>query len=275
MRQIFPLLAVVFFAMTSISAADAENSDWFKTLMKATELADGQIGEAPHPSMYWLAYREALVEPEKVSEDTLQALHKSATPEGRLYAACLMHYSRKARKNAGDPDADLKSLAQDTSKVLYRSGCRCTNSTVGEVSSSLLKDRKFLNFKLDDLSSVKDGIPDALLKLSSARRLESSHGGEGRQSALYAYYKQARSLPLNADGWELNWLSTRGTPAGKLYGCFLALKFDESAGIAMFRKLINDDTKVQYQSGCEVETLTVGAVARQVVEKRKFADFDF
>lgn len=276
MRRIFLHLALVFCAMTNLSA-EADNAKWFNTLMKANELADGQIGEAPGPSPCWLAYQEALAAPEKITEAQLRELHEKATPEGKVYAACLMHYSRSARKNSGDADAGLKSLTKDISKVYFRSGCRGTNTTVGEVSSSLLKDRKFLVFTLEDFATMKSkqGIPEAILKLSSANRLESSVAGEGAPSVMYAFYKEARRLPVKADGRELTWLISHGTPAGKLYGCFLVMKLDANAGISMFRKLENDTAKVEYQSGCEVETFTVGAVARQMVEKHKFADFDF
>jgi len=274
-RAIFFALITVFFLMTNHLGADAANIRWFNTLMKATEFADAEIGEAPFPSQFWLAYREALVEPEKISDDDLHELHKNATPAGKLYAACLMNYARTARRS-GDADADLKSLLTDSSKVFYRSGCRGTNTTVGEVSSSLLKERKFLNFRIDDLSKIKSAkdVSDSILILSSACRLENSLVGEGSVSSTHAQYKRARTLPLNARGWEINWLCAHGTPAGKLYGCFLALKIDAEAGIDRFRQLEKDESKVQYQSGCEVETFSVGAIAKQVVEKRKFADFE-
>jgi hypothetical protein len=260
--------------MLNVSPAEAENQKWFYILMKAPEFADGVIGEAPHPSECYLAYREALVEPEKITEKDLQELHQKATPQGKLYAACLSYYSRIAGKHA-DPDADLKSLISDKSQVFYRSGCRGTNSTVGEVASALIKEKKFLNFQLEDLSRIKNthGIPDSILKLSSAKRLESNVVGEGSRSVVYAYYNEARHLPLKTNGWEITWLRKNGTPAGKLYACFLAMKIDPSAGKEMFRTLESDTTQVQYQSGCEVENFTVGAIAKQMVQNQKFADF--
>ncbi len=262
-------------AMLNASPAEAENQKWFSIIMKAPEFADGVIGEAPQPSEAYLAYREALVEPEKITDKELQELHQKATSQGKLYAACLSYYWRIASKHA-DPDADLKSLVNDKSPVFYRSGCRGTNSTVGEVASALMKEKKFLNFKLEDLAKLKNtqGIPDSILKLSSAKRLESNVVGEGSRSALYAYYNEARHLPLKTNGWEITWLRKHGTPAGKLYACFLAMKIDQNAGKEMFRSLETDATQVQYQSGCEVERFTVGAIAKQVVQNQKFADFE-
>ena len=276
MRKVVSLVMTVLCAMANMSSANAENSRWFNTLMKAHEFADGQTGEAPGPSQCWLAYQEALVNPEKISEAQLRELQEKATPEGKVYAACLMYYSRSARKGAGDPDQGLKSLSKDQTKVFFRSGCRGTNTTLGEVATKLLKDRKFIVFTLEDFAKMKSrqGIPEPILKLSAARRLESSVVGEGSKSVLYAYYNESRRLPLKANGREINWLFENGTPAGKLYGCFLIFKLDADAGIAMFRKLEKESTQVQYQSGCEVETFTVSAIARQVVEKRKFADFE-
>ncbi len=261
--------------MSNFLPAGAENPSWFGTLMKAQEFADGEIGEGPHPSSCYLAYREALVEPEKITEAQLQTLHKEATPEGKLYAACLQHYARIACKHTVDPDQYLKSLTTEKTNIYYRSGCRGTRPTVGDVASALLKERKFLNFQLEDLSVIKSthGIPDSMLKLFSAKRLESGVIGEGSQSVIYAYYKEARHLPLKTNGWEITWLRRNGSPAGKLYGCFLALNIDAKVGIEYFRELENDKSKVQFQSGCDVEDSTVGAIARQVVEKQKFADF--
>jgi hypothetical protein len=262
--------------MLNVSPAEAENHKWFSTLMKASEFADGITGEAPHPSDCYLAYREALVEPEKITDKELQELHQKATSQGKLYAACLSYYSRIARKHA-DPDADLKSLLNDKSPVFFRSGCRGTNSTVGEIASALIKEKKFLNFQLEDLAKIKSahGIPDSIFKLSSAKRLESNVVGEGSRSMVYVYYNEARHLPLKTNGWEITWLRKNGTPAGKLYACFLAMKIDPSAGKEMFRALESDTTQVQYQSGCEVENYTVGAIAKQVVQNQKFADFQF
>jgi hypothetical protein len=277
MRQILTLIfGAAVCAMLNVSPAEAENHKWFSILMKAPEFADGVIGEAPYPSECYLAYREALVEPEKITDVELQELHQKATSQGKLYGACLSYYSRIAHKH-GDADADLKSLINNKSQVYYRSGCKGFNSTVGEVASALIKEKKFLNFQLEDLSRVKNahGIPSSILKLSSAKRLESNVVGEGSRSVVYAYYNEARHLPLKTNGWEITWLRNNGTPAGKLYACFLAMKIDPSAGKEMFRTLENDTTQVQYQTGCEVENFTVGAIAKQVVQNQKFADFQF
>ncbi|MBA3994978.1 MAG: hypothetical protein C0469_15775 [Cyanobacteria bacterium DS2.3.42] len=278
MSRIFTLiLGAAFCVMLNVSPAEAENAKWFPILMKANEFADGVTGEAPHPSACYLAYREALVEPEKITDKEVQELLKKATPAGKIYAACLLHYLNIARKQPAVADVGLKSLSTDKAPLFYRSGCRGTNTTVGEVANALVKERKFLNFALDDIAKVKSthGIPDSILKLSSAKRLESNVVGEGSRSALYGSYDEARHLPLKTNGWEITWLCKNGTPAGKLYACFLALKIDSTAGIEMFRKLESDSTPVQYQSGCEVENFTVGAIAKQVVQKQKFADFQF
>jgi hypothetical protein len=262
--------------MLIVSPAEAQNNKWFFILMKAPEFADGAIGEGPHPSACYLAYREALVEPEKITDEEVKELIRKATPAGKLYAACLWYYSRNARHLLLNEQA-LRQLREDKSPVFYRSGCRATNSTVGEVTSALIREKKFLNFELEDLARIKSthGIPDSILKLSSAKRLESIVVGEGSRSVVYAYYNEARHLPLKTNGWEITWLLKNGTPAGKLYACFLAMKIDSKAGREMFRALESDTTQVQYQSGCEVENFTVGAIAKQVVQNQKFADFQF
>jgi len=277
MRRILALLiGLITLSMIYTPPAEADQQKWFSTLLKASEFADGVLGEATHPSTCYLAYREALLDPEKISEEQLQALLKEGTPEGKLYAACLAHYSRIARKSAADADKDLKVLTADHSKVFYRSGCLGTNTTVSEVASALLEKKKFLIFALVDFSAFKTSkeLPSSILKLFSARRLENSVAGEGARSRLYTYYKEARELPLEAHSWAIYWLRRDGTPAGKLYAGFLMLKIDESAGMQMFRSLESDNSKVEYQSGCEVETTTVGAVAKELVQKKKYQDFE-
>ncbi len=257
------------------TSAQATDSNWFQTIMRANEFADGMIGEGPQPSACYVAYREALLDPGKIKEQDLAALLKEATPAGKLYAACISHYSHIAQKRQSECDVDLKKLVGDKTKVDYRSGCRGTQSTVGEVAAALLTEKRFLNFKLVALSEIKNtnGIPDSIIRLARATRLENDVAGEGSKSVTYAFFREALHLPIKANGREINWLETNGTPAGRIYAGFLAMHFDEAYGLNLFRKMINDNATVQYVSGCEIQAFTVGSVAKEVVEKKHFADF--
>lgn len=259
------------------SSAQAEESHWLNTLLKANEFADGFVGEAPYPSACYIAFQEALLDPEKIEDKQIDLLLKNGTPEGKIYGACISYYAKAAQKHVAERDNAFKQLKSDKSKVHYRSGCRATDSTVGEVADALLKEKHFLNFKLGDLSDIKKtkglGIPDPILRLARAKRLESDVVGEGSKSPTYAWFKEASQLPIKPNGMEIYWLSQKGSAAGRLYAGFLAMEFDADSGIAVFKRLETDQSKVQYQSGCEVENFTVGNIARQVVEKRKFLDF--
>lgn len=269
------LLLIAIMVLLMSPAAHSMDS-WMHTLMNAHEFSDGVVGEAPEPSAPYVAYREALIEPTSVTDQQIDQLLAKATPAGRVYAACLWYYAHTSRKQLADRDNAFKRLALDSAAVFYRSGCRGTNSTVGEISSALLKERHFLNFALTDLSELKSthGIPDSLLRLSRANRLESDVVGEGANSASYAWYREASRVPrLRANGMELYWLLHHGTPAGRLYAAFLAMQLDPASGKRMFERLKEDTDKVDYQSGCEVMTYTVGAVAKDVLGEGKFADF--
>ncbi|CAN5291308.1 hypothetical protein BH10CYA1_BH10CYA1_28350 [soil metagenome] len=269
------ILQTLILVIVMASSAQAADSNWFQTIMRAHEFADGMIGEGPHPSACYVAYREALVDPGKIKEQDVAALLEQATPAGKLYAACISYYSHIAQKRASECDVDLKKLVGDKSRVYYRSGCRGTESSVAEVATALLTEKRFLNFKLVDLAEIKNtyGIPDPMIRLARAAKLENDLIGEGSKSTTYAFFREALHLSIKANGREISWLKTNGTPAGRLYAGFLAMHFDEVYGLNLFRQMRSDDAKVQYVSGCESETFTVGSVAKEVVEKKHFADF--
>lgn len=250
--------------------SEAGETTWVEQLSKANEFADGEIGEGPLPSAFFEAYKKALKEPAKISEHQLDSLIEKATPEGKLYAACLSYYVKTEKRDA-NPQAALIKLQSAKEHVYYRSGCKGTNTTVGEVATALVKDRRFLNFDLPSLQVLNSSadVSAAIIHLARARRLEDSLVGEGDKSVLYAYFLEAHRT---ADKKQFEWLIHNGSSAGKLYGARLLYAVDSAQGKAALETLANDKAKVSYQSGCEVFDDSVAHIASELLHKGKYLD---
>ncbi len=117
--------------------------DYLKTLMSANDFTDHIIGEAPAQSPQWTAYKKAKAESAKITTE-LQYIAANGSPAGKLYAACALMSSDK--KSGMDL---LNSWKNQKVELLYRSGCRGTNETLGSISKSLAETGKFLNFSLE------------------------------------------------------------------------------------------------------------------------------
>ncbi len=116
--------------------------DYLETLLNAKEFADHIIGEAPKEKPQWLAYEKAKTESDKIKKELLY-LTEHATPAGKLYAACaLMSCDSKLSLSI------LGKMKDKKEEVLYLSGCRGMNGTLGEIATSLVETGKYLNFKL-------------------------------------------------------------------------------------------------------------------------------
>ncbi|HEY9733849.1 MAG TPA: hypothetical protein V6C89_18205 [Drouetiella sp.] len=249
---------------------EAAESSWSESLLKATEFADGELGEGPLPSPFFESYKKALTQTSKISDDQIDALLKKASPEGKLYAACISYYCKTERKSP-NPQDTLIRLENSKEHVFYRSGCRGINTTVGEVASALVKEKHFLNFDLPALSVMVStaNISRAVVRLARAQKLENSLVGEGDKSVLYAYFIEAHK---HADKKQFEWLLRNGTPAGKLYGAILLHGVDPEAGKAALQSLQTDSDKVPYQSGCEIFNDTVKNIATELIKKQAFLD---
>lgn len=119
-----------------------ELPEYLITLLKADQFTDQVIGEAPAQSPQWKAYEKARLESTKIQSE-LQYIALNGTPAGKLYAACALMSSDK--KQGTDL---LNSWKEQKVEVFYRSGCRATNASLGEIATKLLQDGKFLNFSL-------------------------------------------------------------------------------------------------------------------------------
>ncbi len=117
--------------------------DYLKTLMSANDFTDHIIGEAPAQSPQWTAYKKAKAESANIKTE-LQYIAANGSPAGKLYAACaLMSSDKKAGMDL------LNSWKEQKVALLYRSGCRGTNETLGSISKSLAETGKFLNFSVE------------------------------------------------------------------------------------------------------------------------------
>ncbi|MBX9725089.1 MAG: hypothetical protein K2X81_27040, partial [Candidatus Obscuribacterales bacterium] len=87
------------------------------------------------------AYKALLSHETKADDAAVQALFKSSSAAGRLYAALL------AWDNNHDAGLDaFKQLAADQAPVDYKSGCEVLKTTVSEVAKSFLERGKYLDF---------------------------------------------------------------------------------------------------------------------------------
>lgn len=92
-------------------------------------------------------------------------------------------------------------------------------------------------------------------------------------SPVYGAFKKACALPIDPRGAELDWLMSNGTPAGKVFACFIAWELDFDAGLERFNSLLGDETTVNYRSGCFGFPTTLSNIATQFLNERKFHDF--
>jgi len=117
--------------------------DYLDNLCKAEEFADQIRGEAPFDRPQWVAYKQAKTNSATIKKE-LEYIASKGTPAAKLYAACALVASDK--KAGIDLLAKLKSSKED---VIYRSGCRGINVTVGTIATSLVDTGKYINFSLD------------------------------------------------------------------------------------------------------------------------------
>ncbi len=116
--------------------------------------------------------------------------------------------------------------------------------------------------------------PDCITTLSKASLVSWDIPADtANPSPVFGAYKQACKLKIDPRGKELDWLIKEGTPAGRVYACFIAWELDFSAGLARFESLKEDSAPVNYKSGCFGFPTTVNSIASQFLANRKYHDF--
>lgn len=92
-------------------------------------------------------------------------------------------------------------------------------------------------------------------------------------SPVFGAYKAACNLGLDPRGPELDWLMQNGTPAAKIFGCFVAWELERDAGLERFNSFIGDSTPVNYRSGCFGFPTTLNDIASEFMKNHKYHDF--
>ncbi len=125
-------------------------------------------------------------------------------------------------------------------------------------------------FLLTALSSIQAFAADkaqCLITLSTAKRFEDKQIGEGGSaSKIYKAYEEAFNSSGSIKKEDYEWLLQNGTPAGKVYGAMLLRGTGNADDKNSFGKLTNDESKIDFQSGCEVAKDTVSAIARSFIK---------
>jgi len=113
--------------------------------------------------------------------------------------------------------------------------------------------------------------PQCLVTLSIAKRFEDKQIGEGGDaSKVYKAYEEAFKISDSIKKEDLDWLVKNGTPAGKVYGAMLLRGTGKASDKDSFGLLTNDESKIEFQSGCEVSKDTVSAIAKSFIKSGEY-----
>lgn len=117
-------------------------------------------------------------------------------------------------------------------------------------------------------------VDPSISALSKAKRLTNSLAGEGQASSDFICFSGLVTKKAKLKKSDLMWLKSHGTPAARIYAAFLVSASDPQSGAHAFLELLDDGSPVEYQSGCEVLSESVSAIAGSVVATGRFLDFD-
>src|SRR5262245_15806731 len=101
------------------------------------------------------------------------------------------------------------------------------------------------------------------LLLNAGRVKDRAVGIGGVRPKEYDAFETLWKAGKAAEDYALK-LGSDGTPAARVYGVILLLKFNRSAAEREFRRLEKEKTIVEIMSGCIVERETIGALVRQL-----------
>lgn len=248
-----------------------------KKLMTAKSLDDGVKGESPDFSKNHLAYAEASGMVSSLELDDLNYLLAHATPAGKLYAAVLLASSGRVGRNLS-----FEKLLNDKSVVNYQSGCRGTQSTVGEIARSFNDTGKYLNFQYSISCKLKAPVnppvnppaksslpnikPDTAVEtLLTAHCLDHYQQGDSNQpSGAWLAFQSLLQMGKDGKPFAERLVSAKTAPA-KMYGVILLNQIDKSQGKAKLTSLLNDKTELIRSQGCVREQATVKDMAQRLL----------
>jgi hypothetical protein len=122
-------------------------------------------------------------------------------------------------------------------------------------------------------STAMDNVDQTVVALSKFTRVESGQVGEGGESRAYRLYEQLRGRIAQLPIQDLMWLTANGTAASRVYSAFLTRSKDSKAGIHSVLELLDDDSPVEYQTGCEVLSSSVSEIGSAYTATGAFLDF--
>lgn len=123
-------------------------------------------------------------------------------------------------------------------------------------------------------SLKKENLPACLRQLINASSFDDSQRGENPEvTSNYKAYQEASAMISGLETADLNLIMDRGSPAGKLYAAVLLKQSGRVGNNLSFERLVNDHSKVRYQSGCAVIETEVSEVAKSFIANNKYLNF--
>lgn len=120
----------------------------------------------------------------------------------------------------------------------------------------------------------KENLPACLKQLINANSFDDSQRGEVPElTPNYKAYQEASNMISGLETSDLNLMLDRGTPAGKLYAAVLLKQSGRVGNNLSFERLVNDHSKVRYQSGCKVLETEVSEIAKSFIENNRYLNF--
>lgn len=119
-------------------------------------------------------------------------------------------------------------------------------------------------------NNVKSTRPECIQKLSKAPTFNDYTPGEGGVSPNWTAYTEACGMVGTLETKDLEWLITKGTPAGRLYGAMLLKQTGRVGDADSFGKLEKDDAAVTVLCGCKGFPSRVSDIAKEFMAKGQF-----
>lgn len=123
--------------------------------------------------------------------------------------------------------------------------------------------------------TTKDTLPSSLKRLMQAASFDDGVPGEGRRSENYAAYAEASSQVNALEDKDLQYVLGHATPAGRIYAAVLLKESGRFGDNESFAKLLHDDAKVTYLSGCKGSQYQVKEIADAFIKNGSFHNFRF
>jgi hypothetical protein len=123
--------------------------------------------------------------------------------------------------------------------------------------------------------SMKDTLPSCLKRLLKATSFDDGVRGEGQLSENFSAYAEASSQVSGLEDKDLQYVLTHATAAGRIYAAVLLKESGRVGDAQSFGKLLHDDAKVTYLSGCKGAEYRVSEVADAFIKNGSFHNFRF